>query len=48
MKDCTLIIPTYHRSNFLYILLKYIEEFKIDCPIIVADGSTEILLFKKK
>ena len=47
MKDCTLIIPTYHRPTFLNILLKYIEEFKIDCPIIVADGSTETYCLNK-
>ena len=47
MKDCTLIIPTYHRSNFLSVLLKYVEEFSIDCPIIVADGSTEDYFLNK-
>lgn len=43
MKDCTIIIPTYNRNNFLRILLKYIEDFKIDSPIIIADGSTNQL-----
>ncbi len=40
MKDCTIIIPTYNRNNFLKVLLKYVEDFEIDSPIIIADGST--------
>ena len=40
MKDCSIIIPTFNRSKFLKILLKYIS-FSNYCPIIVADGSTD-------
>ncbi len=39
MKDCTIIIPTYNRSEYLKILLNYLIVSNIFCPIIIADGS---------
>ena len=41
MKECSIVIPTFNRSKFLKILLKYISFSKVTCPIIVADGSTD-------
>ncbi len=39
MKDCTIIIPTYNRNEYLKILLNYLIFSNINCPIIIADGS---------
>ena len=39
MKDCTIIIPTYNRSEYLKILLNHLIVSNITCPIIIADGS---------
>jgi glycosyltransferase domain-containing protein len=49
LKDTTIIIPTFNRHKFLKILIRYLFEFKISCPIIIADGSNKknLILNKK-
>lgn len=47
MNSCTIIIPTFNRSSSIKKLLKYIVDFQIKCPIIIADGSSSKFHRKK-
>ena len=40
MQNCTILIPTYNRSEFLKKLLYYIVNNKYNLPVFVVDGST--------
>jgi len=41
LKDCTLVILTYNRPNFLNRLLQFLHSYGIDIPILVADASNQ-------
>lgn len=41
MPNCTLIIPTYNRPQYLRGLLNYYNRQNFDLPIIIADSSTD-------
>jgi hypothetical protein len=41
LKDCTLVILTYNRPNFLNRLLQFLYLPDIDIPILVADVSNQ-------
>lgn len=41
MCQITIIVPTYNRSYLLRKLILFLDKFKIDCPIIIADCSDE-------
>jgi len=41
MEQITIVVPTYNRPSFLKKFIFFLDEFKITCPIIVADGSDD-------
>ena len=39
MRDFTLVIPTYNRTQLVARLLAYLETEKADCRVLVLDSS---------
>ena len=43
MSDCSILIPTYNRPNYLKRLLTYFNQLNISNQIIIVDSSIDLL-----